>query len=279
MPPCAASKQSLAVLVRAGEGALDVAEQFGFQKRFRKGAAIDGDEGLLAAGAVFVNRARDQFLAGAGFAGDQDAAGLRRDGHDHVEDGAHLRAVADDVVLAGEAAQFAPQVAGFVLEAQGFVHLAHGAAQLIDQVVVLDHVAVRAGIDRGDGGLHRGHAGNQQKIARGRNFLAELQQFDAGRVRHANIGNHDVENLGFQFAARGFAVQGHFDAMAFLAKGNLQQFANGALVVDDQNVSHIDLLPSRCRARQATRGRSTVNSAPLSFSENTLMRPLCACTI
>ena len=90
-------KQPLAVLVGAGEGALDVAEQLGFQKRFRKRSAIDGDERLLAAGAVFVDGAGDEFLARAGFSGDQDAAGLRSDGHDHVKDRAHLRAVADDL--------------------------------------------------------------------------------------------------------------------------------------------------------------------------------------
>ena len=66
-PAVRPSEQPLAVLVRPGEGALDVAEQLGFQKRFRKGSAIDGDERLLAAGAVFMDGAGDEFLARAGF--------------------------------------------------------------------------------------------------------------------------------------------------------------------------------------------------------------------
>ena len=116
-------KKSLAIFVRAGERALHVAEQFGFQQRLRKRAAIDGDERRLRAGAIFVDGAGDQFLAGAALAGDQHAAGLRRDGHDHVEDRAHFGAVADDIVLAGQAAQFAAQVTGLFLQLQGLVHL------------------------------------------------------------------------------------------------------------------------------------------------------------
>ncbi len=40
--------------------------------------------------------ARDQFFSGAAFTGNQNPAGLRRDGLDHVEDGAHLWALPDD---------------------------------------------------------------------------------------------------------------------------------------------------------------------------------------
>ncbi len=149
----------------------------------------------------------------------------------------------------------AAQVAGFVLEAKGLVHLAHGAAQLIHQFVVLDHIAVGAGIDGGNGGLDRGHAGDQEEIAGRRNLLAELQKFDARGVRHADVGNHDVKNLRFELPAGGLAVHGHFDAVAFLAKGDLQQFADGAFVVDDQNMSHetasSSLQRPRIRRREA----------------------------
>ena len=56
----------------------------------------------LRARAVFMNGARHEFFAGSRFPGDEDAARLRRDGHDHVKNRAHLAAVADDVVLAGK---------------------------------------------------------------------------------------------------------------------------------------------------------------------------------
>ena len=51
---------------RAGEGALLVAEQFGFEKRFRDRGAIDADERLLGAARARVHVARQHLLAGAG---------------------------------------------------------------------------------------------------------------------------------------------------------------------------------------------------------------------
>src|SRR6267154_4730551 len=104
--------------------------------------------------------------------------------------------------------------------------------------MVLDYITVRSGIDRGDRGLHRGNSRNEEKITRRRYFLAKLEEFNARGIRHTDVGNHDVENLGFELSARGLAIQGHLDAMSFLAKGDLQQFTNGALVIDDQNMSH-----------------------------------------
>ena len=66
---------------RAGERASFVPEQFAFEKVLRNGRAIDGEERLLAALAVMINRAGNQFLAGAAFAGDQRGGiGCRRTG-------------------------------------------------------------------------------------------------------------------------------------------------------------------------------------------------------
>src|SRR6266851_2365856 len=70
--------------------------------------------------------------------------------------------------------QLAPQVAGFLLPAEVFGHLAHGAAELVNQFMVLDDVTVRPGVDGGDGGLERGHAGDQQKHGVRRNFFGEF---------------------------------------------------------------------------------------------------------
>src|SRR5258708_3980823 len=49
--------------LRAGEGALLVAEEFTLQKRVRNGAAVERDEGLVRALAHAVDLRRDQFLA------------------------------------------------------------------------------------------------------------------------------------------------------------------------------------------------------------------------
>ena len=74
---------------RAGEGAFFVAEEFGFNQGFGDGAAGDGDEGLVGAGAEIVNGAGDQFLAGAAFAGDQNRGIEVGDAADQLIDALH----------------------------------------------------------------------------------------------------------------------------------------------------------------------------------------------
>ena len=61
-----------ALLARAGERAADVAEEFGFDQVLGDRRAIDRDEGAVGARSAVVAGAREQFLAGAGLALDQD---------------------------------------------------------------------------------------------------------------------------------------------------------------------------------------------------------------
>ena len=49
-----------------------MAEQLTLDERFRKGCAVQGDEGALAPAAIIVKRLGDQFLPCAALAGDQD---------------------------------------------------------------------------------------------------------------------------------------------------------------------------------------------------------------
>ena len=58
-------KETVAVFGGAGEGALAIAEELGFHQRFRNGAAVDRDKGLVGASALGMNVARGQFLAAA----------------------------------------------------------------------------------------------------------------------------------------------------------------------------------------------------------------------
>jgi len=43
--------------------------------------------------------------------------------------------------------------------------LPDGTSQLVDQIVVLDHISIGSGFDSGDGRLERGNPRDQQKIA------------------------------------------------------------------------------------------------------------------
>ena len=104
--------------------------------------------------------------------------------------------------------------------------------------MVLDDVAVGANIDGRYRGLDRGHAGHQKEKAIRRNLLGELQQIDAACARHADVADHNVVDLGFQFAARGLDRIRHLNAMAFLAEGNLKKLADRLLVIDKENQCH-----------------------------------------
>ncbi len=75
-----------------------MAEQFGFEHRFRQRRTIDLDERALGARRQFVDRLGDQLLAGAGFPAQQHGGIGFGDDHDLVEQGAECRAVADDAL-------------------------------------------------------------------------------------------------------------------------------------------------------------------------------------
>src|SRR5712691_7962491 len=90
---------------------------------------------------------RNQFLTGPAFAGDQYPARLRRHRLDELEDGAHLGALPDDVVQSREPAQLAAKITCLFFPSEAVRYSAYGAAQLVDQLMILNHVAIGAGID------------------------------------------------------------------------------------------------------------------------------------
>ena len=72
--------------MRAGKRALLVAEQFRLDQFARDGRHVDRHERTVAPPAVVVQRARDQLLAGARFAGNEyRQIGLREPRHDPVD--------------------------------------------------------------------------------------------------------------------------------------------------------------------------------------------------
>jgi len=85
-----------AVLVGAGEGAARVSEESGFDQTRRDRGAVHGDERSLLALTTEMDGSRDQLLAGAALAGDEDG-GSRILLHelDFPEDPLHGRALAD----------------------------------------------------------------------------------------------------------------------------------------------------------------------------------------
>jgi hypothetical protein len=86
-----------AVVDRAGERALQVAEQLGLDQAVGDRRAVDRDErpGVALRGAV--DGAREQLLAGAGLAGDEDGGRGRTNPPREVESRGELRGAAEDV--------------------------------------------------------------------------------------------------------------------------------------------------------------------------------------
>ena len=89
------------VMRRPGERAAHMAKQLALQQRRRHRGTVDGNQPSCAARAVGVDAARHDFLAGAGFAGDQNGGVRGGADADQLLDGAHGRRGADQGPVIG----------------------------------------------------------------------------------------------------------------------------------------------------------------------------------
>ncbi len=133
------------------------------------------------------------------------------------------------------------QITRFFLEGQPVGTLLNGRAELVNQAIAFDDVAVGAKIHGVDGRVDGGHAGNENEGGGRRNFPAIAQEFDSVHIRHADVGHHDVKHLRGEAALGHFAAGGHFHFVALLAETDFEQLADRALVVDDQQLGHARL--------------------------------------
>ena len=91
-------EQSNACIDGSREGALGVAEEFGFEQMIGKSGAVDRNHPGRRPVARHVQRARGYFLAGAGFAGDQNGGAAVADQFDDFDYFTHRRAGADQQI-------------------------------------------------------------------------------------------------------------------------------------------------------------------------------------
>ena len=142
MPPSASSKRPTPSRSAPAKRALGVAEELALEQLARDGRAIDADQRPAAALAGVVDGARDQLLAGAGFAGDQHGGVGRRHQLDLAQDLLDRGAAPDDAVVIALDADFLLQVG--VLELQPLaqtVDLLVRGAQLLVGLAPLRDVA------------------------------------------------------------------------------------------------------------------------------------------
>ncbi len=98
--------------------------------------------------------------------------------------------------------------------------------------------------------LHRLHGGfvvvdrgHQNHRGVGRDLVRVAQDFDPIDARHLDVGNNHVEQRAVDLAFGQFAGSDGFHLVAIAAQGNVEQFADRALVVADENLTHAFLLP------------------------------------
>ena len=127
----------------AGEGAFFVAEEFVFDQRFGKVRAGESDERASVAAAHLMDGARHQFLAGAGFAGDQDVYVARRDFLRQREKFLHRGGRAEQFVKPAGAARIGAELVEFFLRNMEFYGAPQNQAQL-DHVRGIGDAVIRA---------------------------------------------------------------------------------------------------------------------------------------
>ena len=179
-------EQAGIALDRAGERALDVAEQLGFEQRLRDGGAVDRDERPVAVGAGPVDGDGQQFLAGAALAADEHGGvGL---GHQPCprQQLLHHRAAADDVLPPLAAVlHLADHAAGGL---QGLFHLAQQVRALDGLGQEREH-ALPGRLHRLGDGTMGGDDDHRHRLVLPPQRLEQRQAVDAG---HAQVGEHHV---------------------------------------------------------------------------------------
>ncbi len=221
----------------AGEGAFLVAEQDRLDQVLRDGAAIDGDERAAGALGRALDGARDQLLAGAALAFDQDRDVGLRGARAQPEDLAHLGRGGDEV-FEGEA------VLGLLLE------LLYFAGQRADLELVadrdrdalgrggLDQEVVGAGAHGFHGGIDAALGGQHDDGKLGVRGTQLGEDVEAAHVGHDEIEQHEVDLLALRSAdqvERGPAAGRGDDVHARARDRGFEKPALHGIVVDNKN--------------------------------------------
>ena len=212
-----------------------MAEEFGFDQVFRDGRAIDGHERTFGAQGVLRDATRDEFLARAAFAGDEDRRIAGGDLSDRLQHFLHRLRTADDAFLVvGRIDERARRLTGRR-------EVAAGAERAVDQgdelrlVKGLHDVIIRAELHRLDRGLGRAERGHQDHHRLRLRAAEHLQGFDAGHPAHAVVEQDDVGLVALRERDAGFAAVGFDHRVALASERALERVAQVFIVIDDEN--------------------------------------------
>ena len=209
-----------------------MAEQLAFQQRLLQGGAVDGHQGPLAARAVVVQGAGDQFLAGAAGAADQHGGVGRRHLLDELHDLLHRPAGADQAIAGRFVGDLLDPLPFPAVELDLLERLLDVDFQL-GEMERLGEVVVGAMLHRLDGGLDAAVGGEHDGFELRLTFLELLQELDAVHARHVQVEQGDVA-AGRQHLQCFFAGAGRRDVQALLLKALAKRLPQLLVVIDDQ---------------------------------------------
>ena len=221
------------LLVRAGERAALVAEQRALDQFVRDGGEIDGDERRLAAARLAVHQPREQLLAGAALAEDQDRRRQPGDLLHQIDDVADLLARADQELALALLGDLRGQGDHLAVQVLALAGVAHQRAQLV-VVEVLGDVVVGAVLHR----LHRGldlvdrrdHDAFDEVVV----LLDDAQDVEAADAGQTDVEQDQVDVLVFEEAERGLAARDGEDVVVPLEDGG-DRVPHPLIVVADEN--------------------------------------------
>ena len=247
---------------RAGERALLVAEELAADELLGDRAGVHGDERAVAAAASVVDRARDELLAGAALADDQDRRHRRGDALDPREDVAHLLRAADHPLEDQGAVLVLLFVVGLAHVVAG-EELAHERDEA-GRVERLLQIVRGAELERLDRARHGALPGDHDHRRRRREGLGALgvrgrreptHQLDAGHAGEVQIGHQHVCGCPLMQLERLFAARGDDDVEPFGPQHGLEDRRLIRLVLDEEDASL--RMPAAAMQRPERRARVT----------------------
>ncbi|MCY1420207.1 hypothetical protein D9M71_358220 [compost metagenome] len=197
-----------------------MAEQGGLEHVVRNSRAVDGDEGTGRARRLLVDVARQHFLAGTGFAGDQNGGIAACDPCGQLQQLPAGRLQRHrTITLDGSLAQ---RMTCHQLQQRP-------SFERLDQVI---RRALAHGVHRA---IHRAVGGHQQhrqlRVAR----TDQSEQLVAVHARHVDVADHQVERLPLQRRQGRFRAVDGDEFMAAEQQGVGKGFAQSAVVLYQQD--------------------------------------------
>ncbi len=211
-------------------------EQRRFEQVRRHRTRMYRDKGVLGARRVGVNRVGDQFLAGPGFAGDQNGRAAGRHLGHQVQDLQHALAFADDVGEAVALLQGALELEILALQAA----LRDHALDLDQQLFVvpgLGEVVVGAALECLHREFHRSVSGDHDDwrlVVLRADFLEHLH---TALVRHHQVEQNQIVGRLLQPPLPIGCVHAQLHAVILRGEQSFQSLANIRFVVDDQDAA------------------------------------------